>query len=174
MSMSKRTRRVIRKQKRLIVIALCIVAIVVFGFGIKWMIPIFMEDLRLAQKLQSMSTPSSEQNALVLFWMVCLTVAVGIILKCIQTIIYQISWKISWNHNKQIREWEHSQDLQERIQAFAKEDQKEQQLRESLFREITEEFPAVDEIGLWDLLMEMSAVALKEARDERSEALHIR
>ena len=172
--MSKRTRRVIRKQKRLIVIALCVVAIVVLGFGIKWMTPILMEHLRLTQNLQSMSTPSSEQNALTLFWLVCFVVAVCIICKCIHTIIYQISWKISWNHNKRVREWEHSQDLQERIQAFAKEDQEERELRETLFREMTEEFPAVDETGLWDLLKDMSAVALKEARDERSEALHIR
>ncbi len=172
--MSKRTRRVIRKQKRLIVIALCVVAIVVLGFGIKWMTPILMEHLRLTQNLQSMSTPSSEQNALTLFWLVCFVVAVCIICKCIHTIIYQISWKISWNHNKRVREWEHSQDLQERIQAFAKEDQEERELRETLFREMTEEFPAVDETGLWDLLKDMSAVALKEARDERHQRFYIR
>lgn len=172
--MSKRTRRIIKKQKRLIVIALCVVAVGVLGFGIKWITPILMEHLGLVQDLQRMRTPSSKQNALTLFLLVCLAVAVYIICKCIHTIIYQISWKISWNHNKRVREWEHSQDLQERIQAFAKEDQEERELRESLFREMTEEFPTVDETGLWDLLKEMSAVALKEARDERHQRFYIR
>lgn len=129
--------------------------------GVIWITPILFEELSITQELQRTGTPSSEQNVLTLFLMVCVSTLAGALCCCIKSIAWRIFCRMSWKLKRD----------RHKCQECLEPERQKRVLRKVLFEEIKDGITLPEEDDLWKTLSEMTVEELQAAREQRRELL---